>query len=76
MFGYLLKENRKRSLLSVWFYWREFVQTNRQALLSILQLVRGSEYKENAVAMRDGLKDYVNSEKGSVSRQWDYVKRT
>ena len=75
MFGYLLKENRKRSLLSVWFYWREFVQTNRQALLSILQLVRGSEYKENAVAMRDGWKDYVNSEDGSVSCQWDYERQ-
>ena len=57
-------------------YWREPLQSNIQALLSNLQPMHGSRYTEHAVAMRDGWKDYVNSEEGSVSCQWDYEWQT
>ena len=33
-------------------------------------------YKNNAIKMRDDLKDYVNSDTGSLSWQLNYVQRT
>ena len=56
-------------------YWRESLQFNSQALLSNLQAVHKSQYTEHTVAIRDGLKDYVNSEEGSVTWQWDCVRK-
>ena len=36
--------------------------------------IRGSWYSNNA--MREALKDYVNSETGSIEWQWDHMQRT
>lgn len=40
-----------------------------------LQAIRGSRYS-NKVGMRETLKDYLNSEEGSLPWQFDYVHRT
>ena len=57
-------------------FWREVVGTNRNCLLTNLPLLRSSRYKESAIAMRNGLKDYVNSNAESVSWKLDHVRRT
>ena len=57
-------------------HWREILTENKNALLQKLTPVRGSRYKGTAVDMRNALKDYVNSEIGSLSWQLDYVRRT
>ena len=41
-----------------------------------MNAVRGSRYSKDAIAMRETLKDYVNSEAGSVPWQLDYIRRT
>ena len=41
-----------------------------------LRPVRGSRARNDAVLMRDQLKDYLNSEEGSVPWQLQYVRRT
>ena len=45
------------------------------ALLSISK-VRGSRYTEDAIQLRDALKTYVNSEKGSLPWQLNHVRKT
>ena len=58
-------------------HWRSTVNTNKQSsLLSDIQPVRGSRYREDALSMRDGLKDYVNSKEGELEWQCDHVRRT
>ena len=57
-------------------YWREYFHSKIQPLLSNLQPARGSRYIEHSVGMRDGLKNYVNIEKGCISWQWDSVTQT
>ena len=37
--------------------------------ISSIPNVRGSRYSNNTIAMREALKDYVNSESGSVEWQ-------
>ena len=38
--------------------------------------VRGSRYSNNAIAMREALKDYVNGKIGSAEWQQNHVRRT
>ena len=38
--------------------------------------VRGSRPRENALKTRDKLKDYLNSEEGSLEWQINYIRRT
>ena len=66
--GLVDSKNSNRSIQP--FYWIEFLQFNSQSLLSNLHPVCGSWYRENAIAKMDGLKEYVNIEKGSVSWKW------
>ena len=40
-----------------------------------LRNVRGSRYPDNPIAMREALKEYLNSPAGSVEWQLDYVRR-
>ena len=54
--------------------WRRIVDD--VAGMSSIPNVRGSRYSNNAIAMREALKDYVNSETGSIEWQWDHVRRT
>ena len=49
---------------------------NDVAGISSMPNVYGSRYSNNAVAMGEALKDYVNSETGSIEWQWDHVRRT
>ena len=37
---------------------------------------QGSRYENNAIMLRDDLKDYVNSDIGSLPCQLNYVQRT
>ena len=55
--------------------WRSMAQLESSSL-AYLPNVRGSRYRQNAVEMREALKDYVNSEAGSVEWQLDHVRRT
>ena len=54
--------------------WR-LLQSN-QGCLSEVNAVRGSRYTKKALEVREALKKYVNSERGSVPWQLDYVRRT
>ena len=54
--------------------WRRLV-TPDGALPSISK-VRGSRYTEDAIQLRDALKTYVNSEKGSLPWQLNHVRKT
>ena len=47
--------------------WRRIVDD--VAGISSIPNVRGSRYSNNTIAMREALKDYVNSESGSVEWQ-------
>ena len=44
--------------------------------LQNLPLVKGGQRKKDANEMREALKDYVNSEKGSVAWQLSHVRNT
>ena len=52
--------------------WRRIVDD--VSGMSSIPNIRGSWYSNNAV--REALKDYVNSETGSIEWQWDHVRRT
>ena len=41
-----------------------------------LNPVRGSRYTKDALQVRETLRDYVNSEAGSVPWQTNYIRRT
>ena len=57
--------------------WRKVNGENQQSYsLLLLPNVRGSRYKTDAINMRESIKEYVNSETGSVNWQWEYVRRT
>ena len=53
--------------------WHQIVDV---ASISSIPNVRGSRYSNNAIAMHEALKDYINSETGSIEWQWDHVQRT
>ena len=53
--------------------WHQIVDV---ASISSIPNVRGSRYSNNAIAMHEALKDYVNSETASIEWQWDHVQRT
>ena len=55
--------------------WRKDVQSGNSPLEEIASL-RGSRAKKSALDTRDALKDYLNSEEGSVPWQVGYVRRT
>ena len=55
--------------------WRS-IQANDQGCFANPNAVRGSRYTKDALAMRDALKNYVNSEEGSLPWQLDHVRRT
>ena len=57
--------------------WRKLVR-NEESTSSMVSLphVRGSRYRNDALAMRESIKEFVNSENGSVEWQYRYVRRT
>ena len=55
--------------------WRKD-SNNNDGAFGNLATYRGSRSKPTALDIRDALKDYVNSEEGSVFWQVDYVRRT
>ena len=55
--------------------WRKDVQSGNSALEEIASL-SGSRAKKSALDTRNALKDYLNSEEGSVPWQVGYVRRT
>ena len=58
--------------------WRKQVDRNEIETHCIRRIrpIRGSRPREESVRMRDALRDYLNSEAGSVSWQLTYVRRT
>lgn len=54
--------------------WRGF-ETRNEGLVPINR-VKGSRYSTEAVEMRNALREFVNSEEGSVNWQEEYVTRT
>ena len=54
--------------------WRK--DFNNNGAFGNIAPYRGSRLKPTALDIRDALKDYVNSEEGSLSWQVDYVRRT
>jgi len=55
--------------------WRSLVN-NTNPLMTNLQSVRGSRYRQDAIFMRNCLKEYVNSAFGKLDWQLDHVRRT
>lgn len=53
--------------------WRASTPTNT---FEPIRPIRGSRPKEDCTMMRYGLRDYLNSQRGSVSWQVEYVRRT
>ena len=53
--------------------WRRNV--HGVADISSILNVCGSRYSNNTIAMCEALKDYVNSETGSIEWPWDHVRR-
>lgn len=56
-------------------HWRELINNNSH-FLTQLSTVHGSRYREDAIAMRDALKECANSSETSLNWQVDYVRRT
>ena len=52
--------------------WRELIHNN----LKPIRPVRNSRYASTAIETREKLTDYFVSERGSVSWQWDNIRRT
>ena len=55
--------------------WRS-LSSNYDGALVPVPNVRGSRSRENAPKTRDKLKDYLNSEEGSLEWQINYIRRT
>ena len=54
--------------------WRNVVSTDGSSgALGNLPVARGTRAHNSAVQVREALKQYVNSEQGAVSWQWDYI---
>ena len=70
--GFLDSENKDGSIKAG--EWRSMKETDNA--FKNINPVRGSRYPKNALEVRESLKDYVNSEIGSVPWQLDYVRRT
>ena len=58
-----------------WRAMQENQEANTGGMLPIAP-IRNRRYSDDAVGMRDVLKDYLNSEEGSVPWQVDYVRRS
>ena len=57
--------------------WRNDLPENQlHCALQNIPPLRGCRYRDECIHMRDSLKDYLNSEQGSVPWQMDYVRRT
>ena len=54
--------------------WRS--EAAESGALVNIRPVRGSRYCKDAVAVREILKEYVNSEEGHLSWQLEYIRRT
>ena len=55
--------------------WRNIVgEDGSNGALRTLPLPRGTRYSSAATQARETLKEYVNSEHGSVTWQWDYIR--
>ena len=55
--------------------WRSSVNTNNPFLAN-LNPVRGCRYQQDAISMRDCLKEFVNSPLGRLEWQLDHIRRT
>lgn len=56
--------------------WRSMVSSTDKGALAGLSRVRGSRYVANAIQLREGLTDYLNSKQGEVPWQWADVRST
>ena len=56
--------------------WRRIIDADAGGCLRPIARVRGSRYSGTALDMREALKEYLNSEAGSVDWQLNYVRRT
>ena len=54
--------------------WRHIVAADTS--MGTVPNLRGSRYRDSAIAVREALKNYVNSEAGSVPWQLKHVRRT
>ena len=54
-------------------HWINLIDGNT---LTNITPVRNSRYLKTALETREVLTDYFVTEEGSVSRQWDYIRRT
>ena len=57
--------------------WRSLVNNGNSSITGMtpLRSVRGSRYREDSIALRNSFATYFRNE-GSVSWQWDHVRRT
>ena len=55
--------------------WRSLISNYDGGLVPVPN-VRGSRSRENPLKIRDKLKDYLNSEEGSLERQINCIRRT
>ena len=56
--------------------WRSGIDCNKLGgAIQNLRPVRGSSYCVDAISLRDYLKEYVNSDSGSVPWQLDFIRR-
>ena len=57
--------------------WRSLVNNDNSSITGMtpLRSVRGSRYREDSIALRNSFATYFSNE-GSVSWQWDHVRRT
>ena len=56
--------------------WRSLIEKRESSAFYDLNPVRGSRYTKDTLQVRETLRDYVNSEPGSVPWQTDYIRRT
>ena len=58
--------------------WRANISegANLSSAVQNVRPIRGSRQKDECIQMRDDLRDYFSTDEGSVSWQWDYIRRT
>ena len=68
--GFVDSEDKTGALIEG--QWRKLVDINLQSVRPI----RNSQYSNTVLQTRDMLAEYFISDRGSVSWQWDHIRRT